>query len=314
MLLVDVPGNLPIGSGDRLADVPIIGSPYSAHLDRVYLFPTLPRQTGEKEYLLGILAADVDGTSKQKPSEPARIKISIIASDPAVRRDVELPVHRGRSGYRSEGNEGVWSLDLKPLPVLAVRAMWGDALKGMPETATQLRNLPLVVLDLRANGGGSDTWATKWVSGFSSQYYLDCAGVVDLRRGETDPLRRYECRFRCGDTVGPRGPDKRNGSSVYQGRLFVLTDNSCASSGETFVHLAAQIPGTVVVGENTGGFFSCMMGDMFRFPHTDLAVEFGGRKLFRGGRECPEGTGMFPDYWLDDPDPVTAIAAYSSLK
>ena len=317
LVLVDVPSGLPLGPGYQLADVPVIGSPYSARLDRVYLFPTLPRQPGNKEYLLGVLAAEAaKGTLKEQLPKPEHIKISVTTpstKDVTARRDVELPVHRGQCGYRSNGDTA-WSLDLKPVPVLGVRRMSGDKLKGMPETAAELRDLPMVVLDLRGNGGGNSPWATEWVTGFSEQYYTGCAGTVDLRRGETDPLRRYDCRFRSGFGVRSGGADTQKNSRPYQGKLFVLTDNGCASAGEEFADLAAQIPGAVLAGENTAGFLSYTLGETFDFPHTDLSVEFGSRKVYMGGRDFREGMGMFPDYWLDEADPVSAIAAYCSLK
>ncbi len=175
----------------------------------------------------------------------------------------------------------------------------------------------MVVIDLRANGGGNDMWAMKWVRRFSEQLYQSYAGAAELHRRETDPLRRWSCSARLGAMGGFEDSDTPADRQCYKGRLFVITGIHCASSGETFAGLAGQIPGAILVGENTAGFISYgNLDQKFDFSHADIAVHFGRSKFAMGTGKRPacESMGMFPDYWLDDEDPVAAVAAYCSLK
>lgn|GEM_PF-5904884 len=52
----------------------------------------------------------------------------------------------------------------------------------------------------------------------------------------------------------------------------------------------------------------------FKFPHIDITVYFGRKKFAAGKRPVCERIGMFPDYWLDEKDPISAVIAYCSLK
>jgi len=311
MTLVKAPEGASIPSGAVLADVPVIAGPFTARAGHVYLFPTLPLEsTGSKEYLLGLLA--------EPSSSPGPVKVKIVAPSSggaAGQQDMELPVHRGRQTYEPwDRNAAPWSLELKPIPLLKVRRLWGDGMDGLPETADALRDQPVAVLDFRTNGGGSDMWAMQWVQRFSKQAYTAYNGAAELRRGETDPLRRWDSRagIRTGDPEDSSAPAS---GQRYQGRLLVITGTHCGSSGETFTNLASQVPGAVLVGENTAGFVTYGNIDQsFVCPHAGITVHFGRTRFAMGKRPVYEQIGMFPDYWLDEPDPVPAIAAYCSLK
>jgi hypothetical protein len=52
-----------------------------------------------------------------------------------------------------------------------IRTMETAALDGVVGTASSLRALPRVILDLRGNSGGSDEVANQWVIAFSGGRY-----------------------------------------------------------------------------------------------------------------------------------------------
>ncbi len=97
---------------------------------------------------------------------------------------------------------------------------------------------------------------------------------------------------------------------AYAGRLDVLIDQDTCSSGETFVALAAQVPGARTVGENTSG---CLAHGNVRMwpplPATRVEVRFGVTAFWGGAIDAVDGVGFLPDVWLDTPDPVGFLQA-----
>jgi len=257
-----------------------------------YLFPTVPRDDQEPAWLLGVFG---------DPDEPPRF---VDLGSPEVPERV--PVHRGR--VFSGPTDRSWSVSRwpeTPLPVLAVRTMNKQRLDGLADSAAGLRDEDTVILDLRDNGGGSDDPAREWVARFSHQWFRwGCGSSLD--KAQTDPLRHWtswaDSRFRMGGEGYPSAP--------FGGRLAVVADNGVASSGETFVFLASQVEGAVLVGENTSGCTA--YGNVEEhppLPHSRIELWFGrSRFVWECVRPVSEGVGIFPDYWLDEPDPVQWLA------
>jgi hypothetical protein len=306
MVFVDPPDEHSRLEGASAVDVPVIGSPLAARAGQAYLFPTLAREPRaatphvSNEHLLGVLAKEVDALRS--------VTIAVRADpndEPAGDHEVSLPLHRGRVAFHRREGDPLWALSEDPLPVVAVRRMWGDEVEDMPKSAAEVRECPAVVLDLRANQGGSDHYGWEWCRHFTDQNLRAFSGFANVHPGEVDPLLRWDSRLLAAlDNPYASVPS-------YSGRLFVLTDTGAGSSGETFTSLAGQIEGAIVVGENTAG--CCTYGNMdqhFDLPHSQFHVSFTRSKSVSGHRGSREGFGFFPDYWLDTDDPVAAIVEF----
>ncbi len=98
-----------------------------------------------------------------------------------------------------------------------------------------------VILDIRANGGGSDLTARQIAGRFLA----------------ADRLARYY-RYRNGpahddfsdfieEHVGPAGP------GTFQGKVVLLADRRSFSAAESFVLYLKGAPGVTLVGDSTGG-------------------------------------------------------------
>jgi len=76
------------------------------------------------------------------------------------------------------------------------------------------------------------------------------------------------------------------------------------------VLLARQLPGALIVGENTEGTMKVGELRFYRLPETGVWVSIG-RRVHRDPATgtFPEGRGYAPDLWLDASDPDAAVRA-----
>lgn len=227
-----------------------------------------------------------------------------------------------------------------PFPWLRVRTLAYSrrgALEEFVASATEVRDAPVVVLDLRRAGGGSDRFLVRWFRDLTSadlsywavedvrsevnlQGALNFWGCVrsfsgadaggrewlDARVGraerELDEAMRQRGPFR--DVLPDRVTLDGRAPGPFGGRLIVLVDRGCASACETSVMLARQVPGAIVVGENTEGTMKVGELRWYRLPESGLWLSAGTR-VHRdpnpnGG--FAEGRGFLPDLWLDGRD------------
>ena len=292
-----------------------IGDPYEIETGVAYLFPTLPGETGAERFLVGVMAV--------APDTPADV---LVRFGPGA-RETRLKLHRGRmreSALYSDAEQSVgggcpatarpgsgFRLCRPPdtlIPWLAVRTMAEERLEGLSASADSLRVKPAFVLDLRGNGGGSDSPAMDWMMRLSAQP-LRVMGSVQRSGRETDPLRAITS-FAFG--VWRPDPGMMPGLAIapYDGKVAVLIDRGVASSGETMIQMAAQLSHATLIGENSAGCVSYGNVEAHGpLPNSRIRLHFGrSRFVLDVIRANPEGTGFFPDYWLDEPDPVATVS------
>jgi hypothetical protein len=224
-----------------------------------------------------------------------------------------------------------------PFPWLAVRSLAAShaaALERFVSSADALRDAPVVVLDLRGGGGGSDLYLVRFFQGLTSQtldYFVfdelesevvlagalsfwrcvresDGADVggrawldarVSRAERELDEAMRTRGVFR--ELVRHTPHNRGRAPRPFAGRLVVLTDGACASACETGVMLARQIPGTIVVGENTNGTLKVGEIRWYELPRSQIFVSLGSRvhRDPRSHEPFPEALGYVPDLWLE---------------
>ncbi len=217
------------------------------------------------------------------------------------------------------------------IPVVTLRRLpmreWSDFLA----TADALNHERVIILDVRGNGGGGDAPVYSWFRKLSSQKFVghhvqDLESEVSLQgtvnslcgssredqtaRSASDQAwlnlerHRAQANGQPSRHVQNTAGQYMSGSGGFTGRLIVLTDNRCASACETVLHLAKQMPGTLVLGENSGGFVAFGNLGAFRLPQSGLVLH-AGRTWFRpmeGAPAIEEGQGYLPDIWIDDHD------------
>lgn len=138
-------------------------------------------------------------------------------------------------------------------------------------------NKPLII-DVRANGGGSEDLAAKFAGCFVDRPVVYAKHVNRANGKFTEPIER---------TLQPN-----KGRPQFRGRVAVLMGLGTVSSSEAFVMMMKQAPGCTLIGERTAGCSG-----------NPRPVELGnGVKVFvpswrslRLDGTCLEGEGFAPD-------------------
>ncbi|MEM9072257.1 MAG: S41 family peptidase [Myxococcota bacterium] len=244
-------------------------------------------------------------------------------------RDVALSAVSLRSpGPRfSRENDPPW-LRLRTL-VMSHRA----SLDEFVASAEEVRSAPVVVLDLRGAGGGSDRFLIQWFANLVDDdlRYWDKARLssevvlqgglnfwecVRASRPPTDEAgaawidaRIERAQRELGDVDAPfwdlretSPPVVAEAPSPFRGRLLLVIDRGCQSACETAPLLAQQIPGAVIVGENTQGVMK--VGEMrrYRLPRSGINLSLGHQAHEDPFGSFRESYGFAPDLWLDGED------------
>ncbi|MCP4674862.1 MAG: redoxin domain-containing protein [Deltaproteobacteria bacterium] len=302
MVIVETNRKLASIKSSFIEDVPIIGTPDTTQLKRAYLFPTLPRDgnTNTKEYLLGALYHEKETT--------ASLRVNLVTQGGRKSENV-FSLHRGKKAQPSMEGESKWELMKGDIPILRVRALFGDVQK-MPLSASELRDHPAIILDLRGNGGGADSYVIEWCTRFSMQDFMFYDGYAEFQGGNS-----LGNRWRCAIDIGLPGAKDNAQSTMpskpYGGKIVALVDNAVGSSGEVFAILIGQIKGSLLIGENTMGAITYGNVDQtLTLPSSRIWIRVGRTKFIPAGRPTKESFGLFPDYWIDSLRPIELIKAF----
>ena len=105
----------------------------------------------------------------------------------------------------------------------------------------RFRNAPLMIVDVRMNGGGDETIARDFAGRFIPRAVN--AGYTRVRNG---PLHT-DFGAAQQRTYSPRG------SWQFGGRVLLLIGRLCASSNESFIEAMRQLPNVTLAGDRTVG-------------------------------------------------------------
>ncbi|WP_369394167.1 S41 family peptidase [Streptomyces sp. CG1] len=226
------------------------------------------------------------GTEMPSPELDTRVKRFIVArdlKDASYRQDfgagrityADLP---GDLGYLRISGFGGYAGE--HAPYTAERAELDRALNTVL-TPGRTQRLKGLVIDLRINGGGSDTLGIRIAQRLTDTPYT--AYAKRARNDPADPARHT--RPEPVPVVPAHAPR-------YTGPVAVLTGGSTVSAGETFTQALMDRPGrTVRIGQPTQGVFSDVLmrnlpdGLIFGLPNEEY--------LTRTGRTF-DGTGIAP--------------------
>jgi hypothetical protein len=212
---------------------------------------------------------------------------------------------------------------------------YADDLTQFVETATIHRGEPVIILDIRGNGGGNEHWPISWIQKLTGRraesvfvfselesktsmigranafnyWYLeqDMSSYSDEVERFTRITEAFESGARQPHWTGPLYPQVpliANDTTV-----IVITNEYVASAGEGLVLRISQAENVVVVGENSMGALTFGNISSHQLPNSRLMIwmpiNFG---LFLD-QEFREGVGLAPDLWVPAADAVNFTVA-----
>jgi len=290
-----------------------------------FILPSLNDQ-GEPIYRLGLLSS----------AEPAPLLLT--AASETGERQFEIKLRRSDFTYYSEDifREDV----IGGIPVVRVRSFsdrHGDALSEFVRTASSHRGEPVIIVDIRGNHGGNESWPISWIQGLTGERAESVFIFSELTSKTTMAARANlfsELYDQNPDVTLYRDDGERHANIAesfergtrqpsWAGPYFPLAplipndttvilviNGSVASAGEGLVMRLSQAENVVVVGENSMGCLTFGNAGAHQLPHSKMKVWLPINFGLYLDKEFREEEGLMPDLWAPAEDAVNyAVAA-----
>jgi hypothetical protein len=251
------------------------------------LFKTLSPQ-GHEHFLLG----------SRSWSELTQITIN---TDNGI---MSIPVHPCRASDIEKDDIGIFQKNIEEgLNVVSSSRFWDwkeQSFNDFYECGLSLRNENIVIWDLTCNGGGNSNYPLQFIKGLNEYSYwkIDCAVLssppINQAIGGTKENITNKREWQFYNAV-----ERDTSQGVFNGTLYILSNDSIGSSGESALDIAKCVKNCVTVGQNSKG--AGIFGDVlsYKLPFSDVVLQVP-YKLFLNG--AIEGHGFEPDFWLDSID------------
>lgn len=145
-------------------------------------------------------------------------------------------------GINSPSSSVQWTVTQDQVGFIAINSWTDSQTPALCDQALeQMRNTRGLIVDVRSNGGGSETLAKQVAARF--QYADFVYALYQVRNGpnHTDLSPKYS------RTISPRGPWR------YDRPVILLIGQCCFSSNESFVGMMAGATNITTMGDHTGG-------------------------------------------------------------
>ena len=221
-------------------------------------------------------------------------------------------------------------------PIVTVRQMgfpdsvygWGseDARRFLA-IAEELQDEPVVIVDIRSNGGGNATLPIRWLHiltgeivptnfwgvtwGWSYEDFISIVGDDNPNNPFHIPYKIFH-RYLVPEPLGPlhflrhAHEDKIVSNNQL---LIILTDRWSGSGADKFTDLAFNLSNALVIGQNTfGALHTDMTFTRLYLPNSGMLFGFGTGIHLHPPGHLPEGIGIAPDIWVNG-DALEAVLA-----
>ena len=191
-----------------------------------------------------------------------------------------------------------------------------EALERLASCGEEYADSPLLIFDVRMNGGGDEKYIDSWFQGWSG-------GKGQMKRALIFRYSQLFCRLHDSSFFPPEhmGAYRPSSFSISSsslegawaersGPVFVLQDKGTGSAGEATVlrfHAAAD---TLTVGGLTCGAYLAGNNIDLYLPRSGLHCRIGTSLIANETNENRDGVGYLPDLWVE---PSTALDAVKRL-
>ncbi|MCL2169749.1 MAG: S41 family peptidase [Defluviitaleaceae bacterium] len=218
------------------------------------------------------------------------------------------------------------------IPVVAVRTMGFDGHSGalnyrhavrFLSFIDELRDEPVIIVDVRSNGGGNGLLPLRWLYaltgeivpsnyvGLQTRAFSPAAFDFNPENIFQNPLGVAE-QFSSLESFGENYTLTNNHPDrliEHDQKIIVLTDRFTGSAAEAFVDLTTNMANTLIIGTPTTGVLAFDMTYPSLFlPNTGLRFGFGRTMFVWPEGHFAEGIGIEPDIWAAGDALAVALA------
>ena len=259
------------------------------------ILPTLTKK-GEFAWAFGYIVYNLPPVGRIAPSINLTVALTNTATNVTSNRIIQLHSIPNASGLSTDTYSISYAEGVTVLSNRRLRDNDQSVLQSFAETGAELRNEPILIVDLRGNGGGSDMPAMRWVHQHTGQMPRNVfAGshFMSLTVNQLSPHMSTASPPQWHQWGYSEVPTIQNDNLV-----IVLIDNAIGSSGETFVGALRQLENVLFVGTNTMGCLVTGNVGNTPLPYSRAHIAFGTSFSLRFDLSPFEGVGFAPDLWV----------------
>lgn len=175
-------------------------------------------------------------------------------------------------------------------------------LNAFMEDAKSLKKYNTLILDLRGNGGGSDTYPSTWMKNYASLSYFPENNVIasTLNTYTSNQSINLEKDRESNFAYGWSKIEYQKSINKIKNNhlIFVLIDSGTVSSGESFVAYLTQMENVIFVGNSTAGMYTIANNRTIILPNSGLHIYCGSSLFLPPDLKSIEGKGFSPDLWI----------------
>jgi len=202
-----------------------------------------------------------------------------------------------------------------------------EKLEKFVEEAKEFRNDKIVILDIRGNYGGSETYPHDWVKNYTGENIeygnISCSLATNtalkmlinnVEKLYKDPklISEVKSMFKVNKTGWSEIEYSKIKKINNKNLIVVLMDSHVASGGESFVRLLRQFDNVIFIGSRTSGVKTFGNVGVCKLPYSKLEINFGMSLFFEPDLKFIEGMGYFPDFWVNPENSLDAALKFIS--